>query len=284
MKYNGKTAVITGGGGGLGYGIALACIKEGMNVMLADLFDKALQQTKEQLLNVYPDAIIETCVFDATDVESVKNLLDKTLKAFGKVHFLFNNAGIMYPRCFENLTAKDWSKNIDINVMGVVNGMSVFLPELEKNDDVAYIINTGALAAVSFSATMCTYSATKAATLLISGCLLKELRARNSIVNIMEVLPATIFSNLLKSQHNADDSGLNEAEKKMKDFLYNATAAVTPEEQQVAMEKYGTITKESAGEIIMDAIKAGKNFCFTHERVGTAIKKFSEMLLDGYMR
>ncbi len=283
-NYQGKTAVITGGAGGLGYGIATACLKEGMNVVLSDLFEEPLAKAKEDLLKVYPEAKIATCTADVSSVESIENLLKATLEAFGKVHFLFNNAGIMYPRCFENLSPADWQKNLNINVMGVVNGMSVFLPELEKNDDVAYIINTGALGAISFHPAMSAYCATKAATLLMTGCLIKELRARNSIVNVMEVLPATIFSNLLKSKENTGDDGLNELERAQKDFLYNATAATTPEEMQAAMEKYGTITKEAAGEIIMDAIKEGKNFCITHERAKGAAGKLGEMLLDGYVR
>lgn len=283
-NYQGKTAVITGGGGGIGYGIATACLKEGMNVVLSDIFEGSLQTAKESLLAIYPEAKIATCVADVSSEESVKNLLKESLEAFGEVHLLFNNAGIMAPRCFENLSYADWMKNIAINVMGVVNGMSIFLPELEKNEDGGCIINTGAKAAVSFAHTMCAYSATKAATLLMSGCLVKELRRRESKVNVMEVIPATIFSNLLKSEDNKSDEGLNEMEKGMRQFLINATAATTPEEMQIAKEKFGTITKEEAGEIIMNAVKEGKNFCITHDRVLNDIRDFSEMLIEGYVR
>jgi NAD(P)-dependent dehydrogenase (short-subunit alcohol dehydrogenase family) len=92
-NFNGKVAVITGAGRGIGRGITLRCGKEGMQVVLAGPNLSSLQNTEADLKNMGTSTlIVQTDVSKRGDVE---NLLTETLRVFGKVHLLVNNSGVV---------------------------------------------------------------------------------------------------------------------------------------------------------------------------------------------
>lgn len=295
-EYSGKIAVITGGGGGIAHGIEVACLKEGMKLVLADIHEQRLEAQKASLLQDFPSAEIITQKTDVSKEEDVQKLLDVTLQAFGKVNFLFNNAGVHFNRQFYHMTENDWKFILGVNVWGIINGLKVFIPEMEKNEDIAYIINTGALGSLAFVPAMSHYCATKAAALMISGSVLKELQMRGSKINIMVVMPHFISSGLLQNdldvrpeefKNDFDEREImDEFEKAKQERMYAATVGAMnhPEDAEENRQKYGTIPNVEAGEIIMQHIKEGKNFCITHDTTKEAFLIFSKMLVDGYIQ
>ncbi|MHA2182346.1 MAG: SDR family NAD(P)-dependent oxidoreductase [Promethearchaeota archaeon] len=92
-EFKNKVAVITGAASGIGLGIAKRCVKEGIKTVLSDIEEDLLLKVTSELKNTGGDVISVVC--DVSSLEEVKNLADKTVKAYGKVNLLFNNAGVI---------------------------------------------------------------------------------------------------------------------------------------------------------------------------------------------
>ena len=135
----GKVAVVTGGASGIGKGIAGALLGEGMQVVIADVEKPVLEATAAELGAVG----IHT---DVGDAASVQALADETLERFGAVHVVCNNAGVGPVGWMADTTLDDWRWLIDVNLWGVIHGVTTFLPILERNAEGGRIVNTGSLA------------------------------------------------------------------------------------------------------------------------------------------
>lgn len=137
----GKTAVVTGGAGGIGLEAARRFAKAGMNIVLADLKEDALKTAAEELSAF--DVPVVTRVTDVTDITALNSLRDLTLERFGAVHCLMNNAGIatMGTKPWEDLDAAN--RILSINMMGVVHGCHAFIPSMLAHGEPGAVINTG---------------------------------------------------------------------------------------------------------------------------------------------
>src|SRR6202521_3365141 len=117
MNANGKTALITGAGSGIGRATALALLKEGYAVVLAGRRSETLEQT---VAEAGPDgARLLAVMAGVSDETSVRSLFDKTKETFGRLDLLFNNAGTGAPPIpLEDLTVEQWRRVVDINLTG----------------------------------------------------------------------------------------------------------------------------------------------------------------------
>ena len=91
-NFKGKVAVITGAASGIGHGLAKRCIREGMQVVLADVDESALAQTEEELAAMGGDTL--SVLTDVSKVSDIEALARATVDTFGAVHLLCNNAGV----------------------------------------------------------------------------------------------------------------------------------------------------------------------------------------------
>src|SRR4051812_23519250 len=114
---NGKIAIVTGAGSGIGRATALALLREGYAVVLAGRRREALEQTAA---DAGPDASRALVVpADVTDAEAVRALFEKTKEVFGRLDLLFNNAGAGAPAVpLEDLTIEQWRRVLDVNLTG----------------------------------------------------------------------------------------------------------------------------------------------------------------------
>src|SRR5688500_9820809 len=116
MNSQGKIALITGGGSGIGRATALALLKDGYTVALAGRRVDALRETASAAGNGWRALIVGT---DACDPSQVKALCEKTNEPFGRPDLLFDNAGINVPAMpLEDLTLEQWRRVVDINLTG----------------------------------------------------------------------------------------------------------------------------------------------------------------------
>ena len=138
----GKVAVVTGGGQGIGRALAEKFTNEGMKVVIADVVPDLVEKTTAELRDEGRE--VTGVVTDVTSLESVEALRDATLDAFGAVHLVCNNAGIgsgSEGQLWEH-HVNDWRWSLDVNVMGVVNGINAFVPTMLASGDDGHVVNT----------------------------------------------------------------------------------------------------------------------------------------------
>jgi len=119
IDHTNRTAVITGAASGIGYGIAKKCIRNDMNVVLADIDKASLEHTKDEM-----SLSAHRCMALAVDVtkeKDVQNLSAKAIGEFGKVDFLFINAGVNIRAFMSEYDLLDWKWIIDVNLWGTIH-------------------------------------------------------------------------------------------------------------------------------------------------------------------
>ena len=140
----GKTAFITGGASGIGLGIAKACAKYGMKVVIADsrqdALDEAMKYFKEKKLPVH------SIKLDVTDRPAYIKAADEAEAVFQKIHVLVNNAGVASGGPAQNMTFKDWDFSVGVNIIGVANGLVIILPRILKHGEGGHIVSTSSTA------------------------------------------------------------------------------------------------------------------------------------------
>lgn len=143
---SGKVAVITGGGGLLGRGMAIAFAREGMDIVLADLNEEAANKVADEIRALGRNVLVVGV--DVTDPAAVESLADQAYAAFGQTNVLCNNTGKAILRPFEELTLDDWQLGLGANLMGVIHGVHAFLPRMIAQEGDAHIVNTSSMSGV----------------------------------------------------------------------------------------------------------------------------------------
>lgn len=196
----GKVAVITGGGQGIGRALAEKFTTEGMKVVIADVAADLVEKTTRELRDEGRE--VTGVVTDVTSLASVEALRDATLAAYGGVHVLCNNAGIgsgSEGAIWEH-HVNDWRWSLDVNVMGVVNGINAFLPTMLEQDVEGHVVNTtsgnGGFTPLINSAV---YATTKAAVTTLTECLWGQLRESRAKVSASLLYPSTHTKGVLNT-------------------------------------------------------------------------------------
>src|SRR5262245_30390617 len=148
MKYvHGKVAFITGGGSGVGFGMAKAFHDAGMKIVIADIrqdhLDRTMAYFNETGRKAHPIQL------DVTDREAFSRAADEAERVFGKVHIVCNNAGVNFFAPMDECTYEDWDWLLGVNLGGGINGIRTFVPRFKKYGEWGYIVNTDLIASFS---------------------------------------------------------------------------------------------------------------------------------------
>ncbi|MCY3603873.1 MAG: SDR family NAD(P)-dependent oxidoreductase [Chloroflexi bacterium] len=143
QELNGKVAVITGGGSGIGRCMALAFADEGMDIAIGDIEAGPGEAVAEEVRAKGRRAISVTC--DVTDLDSVRALAKTTKAELGAYHVVCNNAGVISGGPTTEMSAAEWDWVLDVDLQGVVNGVIAFLPGLVEQGE-GHIVNTASIA------------------------------------------------------------------------------------------------------------------------------------------
>jgi NAD(P)-dependent dehydrogenase (short-subunit alcohol dehydrogenase family) len=141
-EVEGKVAFITGGGSGVGLGMAKAFVGAGMRVAIADIREDHLEQATAEL-----GGEAHAIRLDVTDREAFARAADETERVLGNVHVLCNNAGINLFNDIADATYQDWDWVLGVNLGGVVNGVVTFVPRIKAHGDGGHVVNTASMAA-----------------------------------------------------------------------------------------------------------------------------------------
>jgi NAD(P)-dependent dehydrogenase (short-subunit alcohol dehydrogenase family) len=197
--FHAKTAFITGGASGIGFGMARAFGRAGTNVVIADIEEAAGKKAVEQLASEQVKARYVHC--DVAERASVREAALEAIAAFGKIHVVCNNAGVGGPPGQLGLAKPgEWDWVIDVNLMGVVYGMETFVPLIRSHGEGGHIVNTASLAGLISSAMLVPYSATKHAVVSMSEGWQIQLTPENIGVSVL--CPGVIRTNIMTSARN----------------------------------------------------------------------------------
>jgi NAD(P)-dependent dehydrogenase (short-subunit alcohol dehydrogenase family) len=130
MKLEGRVSIITGSASGIGHASAKEFAKEGALVVVADINLAGAQETVKQIEAAGGVALaVKT---DVAEAESIQALVEETLRSFGRINVLFNNAAIQVNKTVEDTTVEEWTREISVNLGGVFLCSKFIIPHLRK--------------------------------------------------------------------------------------------------------------------------------------------------------
>jgi meso-butanediol dehydrogenase/(S,S)-butanediol dehydrogenase/diacetyl reductase len=182
MRLEGKVAVVTGGGSGIGRGIVMAMAREGADVAIPDLQVINAEKTADEVKGL--DRKSFAMKADVTSSADVKMMLERTREVFGKVDILVNNAGMAGPTGmpFTNNTEEDWDRTFAVNTKSVFLTCKAIAPYFIERK-AGRIINIASIAGPLSSLTMPPYSVAKQGVITFTRIVAKELAPHGITVN-----------------------------------------------------------------------------------------------------
>lgn len=198
-QLQGRKALITGGGRGLGKATALALAAEGVDIAITGRNEDVLLQTIAELQAFGVKAIYS--VFDVTNLEEVKKGISYITEAFGQIDILINNAGTATFGSFLEMDPTRWKEILDVNVMGIYNVTYEVLPKMVERNT-GDIINVSSTAGLRGNANTTAYSASKFAVVGLSEALMMEVRKHN--IRVSTLTPSTIATDMSLSLNLTD--------------------------------------------------------------------------------
>lgn len=200
QDFKGKTAVITGGASGIGLALARQALLEGMQVVIADVEDSALETAQEELAHLSGKVLaIHT---DVSKAEDVQRLAETAFKRFGSVHLLCNNAGVGGGTSVAGSALKDWQWILGVNLWGVIHGIHFFVPAMIQQGETAHVLNIASISGLVAGPGMGLYKASKHAVVSISETLYCEMKARSLPIGVSVVCPAHVRTRIMNSARN----------------------------------------------------------------------------------
>lgn len=173
QRLSNKTALITGGGAGIGAAAAYLFCQEGAAVMLVDTDGNALASAKQTLQEAFPSAWISIQAADVTDEESALVAVHHCVAERGGLDILVNNAAMRNYSAAIDATAKEWQSIVSVNLVGMSHYCRAALPVLRRSG-AGSIVNVSSCYAVTGRRGMALYDATKAAQLAYTRTLAFE--------------------------------------------------------------------------------------------------------------
>jgi NAD(P)-dependent dehydrogenase (short-subunit alcohol dehydrogenase family) len=187
--WNGKSAVVTGAASGIGLALTRALIARGAEVWATDIDGAGIKQVAQELgPHVHPVAL------DVRDAPAVREVIEGVASEFGRIDFLFNNAGIIMSSEFHDFEVEHVDRIIDVNIRGVVNGTVAAYPLMIRQRG-GHIVNTASLAGLAPSPLLSSYAMTKHAVVGLTTSLRFE-AARHG-VRVSAICPAVVDTPLL---------------------------------------------------------------------------------------
>jgi len=259
----GKTALITGGAGGIGQGLARGLATRGARVCLADIDERRLEQAQEKLAPT--GATIMTAELNVTSFADWERVVGEVADRLGPVDILCNNAGLGCEMQHVSHHAIDaWKHVIEVNLIGYFLGCRAVLPDLLERGTEGHIVNIASLSGLRAHPAMSAYGASKHGVVGLSDALRAE--TANTAVGITVVYPGMTRTNFINNSRNAFGDAVAEADG---DKLDDAIASL--------LEK--GMDPDRLGDRVVQAILAGEYHMFTHISDRPQIERiFSERL------
>ncbi|MGA0558799.1 SDR family oxidoreductase [Larkinella sp. VNQ87] len=196
-----KTALVTGGSKGIGYGVAEVLIKDGIRVAITSRSQENAEEAAASL-NQLKEGFALGIAADVRDLVSQQRAVDAVIQQWGRLDYVIANAGVGHFAPVQDLTPEQWTETIDINLTGVFYSIKATLDELKKSE--GYFITIASLAGTNFFENGTAYNASKFGLVGFTQALMLDVRkAGIKVSTIMPGSVATEFNNHRPSEKDA---------------------------------------------------------------------------------
>jgi NAD(P)-dependent dehydrogenase (short-subunit alcohol dehydrogenase family) len=242
----GKVAFITGGGSGVGLGMAKTFVGAGMKVAIADIREDHLEAATAELGG---DAL--AIRLDVTDRKAFARAADETERALGNVHIVCNNAGINLFNDISEATYQDWDWVLGVNLGGVVNGVVTFVPRIKARGEGGHVVNTASMAAFIAGPGAGIYTTAKFAVHGLSDALRWSLLPHG--IGVSMVCPGLVKSKIYESDLIRPAELSTDVTPADAEFM-----RILPDLHEAGMDP------QEIGEKVLRAIRRNDFYVFTH--------------------
>jgi hypothetical protein len=278
--FAGKTAVITGGGTGMGRELVRQLVAEGCNVAMCDVSASAMAETRRLCeVEKLPQGLrVTTHIADVSIEDQLKRFRDELAEqqATDRIHLLFNNAGIGGGGSLFTNTREQWEKTFNICWGGVYLGVRTFLPMLLKAEE-GHIVNTSSVngfwASIGLGVSHTAYSAAKFAVKGFTEALINDLRLNAPHIKCSVVMPGHIGTSIISNSRKvlsgteSDQLGPDEilqVRQRLKGMGVDQAVMADEQIQEIAADRARSFRDEApttaaaAATIILEGVKAGR--------------------------
>ncbi len=273
--FKGRTAVITGAASGFGLEAARIAAREGMNVVLADVQQDALDRATAEVSALGSQVL--PFRLDVSKAPEVEALGAATLARFGAPHLVFNNAGVGAGGLIWETTVKDWEWVIGVNLMGVAHGVRVFTPMMLEaaRKDAAYegrIVNTASMAGLLNPPNMGVYNVSKHAVVSLSETLYQDLSLVTEQVGASVLCPFFVPTGIHQSQRN-----------RPAEVSDGAVPTRSQRIQQALSEKAvgsGKVSAADVAQLVFDAVAERRFYIYSHPKALASVQTRLEDIMQ----
>ncbi|MDG1846711.1 MAG: SDR family NAD(P)-dependent oxidoreductase [Acidimicrobiales bacterium] len=270
MNFTNRTIVVTGGASGIGKSIARKFGLSGFKVCIGDIEEQPLVDT----LRTFRDEGIEAYgqLTDVSDETSMNEFSDYISSEVGPPGVVCLNAGVGAGGPMGQVNLKDWEWVLAVNLWGVIHGINLFLPTLEKQNE-GHIVVTASVAGHLSYPGMGPYNASKHAVLTMAETLYLELKQANSNIEVSALCPGLVRTQIL-------DSGRNKHEK-FQNIALEQSEHENIASQELIQEMYANaLDPRDVAEMVFEAVKTKRFYVFTDEVHAEHIK-LRHRLIEG---
>ena len=269
--FKGKTAVLTGAGSGFGLECARIGAKLGMNLVLVDVQQDALDSATKEMQALGAQVLsFKLDVSSATEMEAMGAAV---LARFGAPHLVFNNAGVGSGGLIWENSVKDWEWVLGVNVMGVAHGVRIFTPMMlaAAKQDAAWqghIVNTASMAGLLNAPNMGVYNVSKHAVVSLSETLYQDLSLVTDQIGASVLCPFFVATGISQSHRNRplDMRGSKPTQSQLIGQAMSEKAVSS-----------GKVSAADVAQLVFDAVAANQFYIYSHPK---AIKSVQTRLED----
>lgn len=274
--FKGKTAVLTGAGSGFGLECARIGAKLGMNLVLADVQQDALDKAEAQLKAAGAKVLARKV--DVSNAQQMEALAQAVQERFGAPHFVFNNAGVGSGGLVWENSVKDWEWVLGVNLWGVIHGVRLFTPMMlaaAKADPTwqGHIVNTASMAGLLTPPNMGIYNVSKHAVVSLTETLYQDLRLVTDQVGASVLCPYFVPTGI--SQSGRNKPGELADEKPTRSQLIGQAMS----DKAVGS---GKITAAEVAQKVFDAIAADQFYIFSHPKALGNVQSRMEAIVQAH--
>ncbi len=274
-NFAGKTAVLTGAGSGFGLECARIGAKRGMNLVLVDVQQDALDRARDEAEAAGAQVMARR--IDVSDAGSMESLAKAVTERFGAPHMVFNNAGVATGGLVWENSVADWKWVLGVNVWGMIHGVRLFTPMMlaAAKADPAYrghIVNTASMAGLLTPPNMGVYNVSKHAVVSLTETLYQDLRLVTDQIGASLLCPYFVPTGISQSHRNrADGSGAGKPTRSQMVGQAMSNKAVGK----------GKVSAAEVAHNVFEAVANDKFYIYSHPKALAAVTTRMEDVVQG---